>query len=223
MRKTNFEHYAAAVIIRGRQLLLIRELEKDDFPSVGFHFPGGKAKSEEQLMPALKEALAMKYGANVKIVDSIPAIARMVGGKKVVIHGFVCDLLSNFAFPKQHFQSVYADFDRVSSLYVDPLDRKLAEKVIHYYPLYAHKERYRELSEKDKGEAFFYLDSLFYFRSAIPDREISDFSLLIRSDSTIEEIRSAYAWLLDLYGLDVNQYLDVVEYKKAHSKNEKTC
>ena len=218
MRKTSVEHYAAAVIIRGKQLLLIRELGEDDFPSVGFHFPGGRAKNEEQLLPALRGALMKKYGATAKIVDSIPAIARMVNGRKVVIHGFVCDLLSNFVFPKKHFKYVYADFDRVSSLYLDPLDRKLAEKVIHFYPLYAHKDRYHQLSEKDKAEAYFYLDSLFYFRSAIPDREISDFSFLIRSESTIEEIRSAYAWLLDLYGLDLNQYLDVVEYKKAHSK-----
>ena len=223
MRKTNIEHYAAAVTMRGKDLLLIRELGKDDFPSVGFHFPGGKAKSEEQLIPALREALKKKYGATVKIVDSIPPIARMEGGKKIVIHGFICDLLSNFVFPKQHFQWVYADFERISSLYLDPLDRKLAEKVFHYFPLYAHKERYLKLAEKDKGEAYFYLDSLFYFRSLIPDREISDFSFLIRADSTIEQIRSAYAWLLDLYGLDLNQYLDVVEYKKAHSKHEKTC
>ncbi len=218
MRKTNVEHYAAAVIFMGKRLLLIRELGKDDFPNVGFHFPGGRAKNEEQLIPALKEALRTKYGATVKVVDSMPPMAHMKEGRKIILHGFVCDLLSNFAFPKDHFEYVYADFDRIPSLYLDPLDRKLAERVVRFYPLYAHKSRYLKLSEKENGEANFYLDSLFYFRSAIPDREISDFSLLIHSDSTIGQIRSAYAWLLNLYGLDLNQYLDVVDYKKAHSK-----
>ena len=218
MGNISVEHYGAAVVIVGRHILLLRELGKDDFPITGFHFPGGKAKSEENLKASLLESLKKKYSAKVKILEAIPPLARIQGQTKVVIHGFLCEPLSPFAFPKSHFQHVYCGFDEISSLYLDPLDRKLAERVARFYPLYGYKRRLVPLSEKEKGEASFYLDSLFYFRSAIPARDISDFSLLLRCDSTIEQIRSAYYWLLDLYGLDLNQYLDVLDYKKAHNR-----
>lgn len=218
MASITVEHYAAAIVVVGRHILLVRELGKDDFPITGYHFPGGKAKSEDSLKSSLLDALKKKYEAKVKIIESVSPLARIQNGRKVVIHGFICEPLSPFKFPAKHFQSVYSDFDGVSSLYVDPLDRKLAEKVIRFYPIYGYKRRLAPLSEKEKGEANFYLDALFYFRSAIPAKEISDFSLLIRADSTIEQIRAAFAWLLDLYALDLNQYLDVLEYKKAHSK-----
>ncbi len=212
------EHYAAAVVIVGRHFLLVRELGGDDFPINGFCFPGGKAKDEDGLKSALHDSLKKKYGAKVKIIEPITPIAQIKNGKMIVIHGFICEPLAPFKFPAKHFQHVYADFERIPSLYLDPLDRKLAEKVIRFYPLYGYKRRLAPLTEKEKGEAGFYLDSLFYFRSAIPAKEISDFSLLLRADSTIEQIRAAYHWLLNLYGVDLNQYLDVLEYKKAHSK-----
>lgn len=218
MGKIKVEHYAAAVIIVGKRILLIRELGKDDFPITGFHFPGGKAKKEGQLKAALAEALKKKYGAKVKIVDSISPLASIENGRKVVIHGFLCEMLSRFAFPAKHFQSIYSSFDELPSLYLDSLDRKLAEKVALFYPLYAQKRRYLKLSEKEKGEARFYLESLFYYRDLIPAKEISDFSLLLEADCSIKQIRSAYLWILDLYGIDVNQYLDIVEYQARSEK-----
>ncbi len=217
MGKTNVEHYAAAVIIVGKRILLIRELGKDDFPITGFHFPGGKAKNAEQLKTALADSLKKKYGAKVKIVDSISPLASIENGKKVIIHGFICEMLSRFIFPKDHFQSIYSGFDELPSLYLDPLDRKLAEKVVHFYPLYTQKRRYIKLSEKENGEARFYLESLLFYRNLVPAKDILDFSLLIDSDCSIKQIRSAYLWILDLYGIDVNQYLDIVEYK-AHTQ-----
>ena len=212
------EHYASAVILVGKRLLLVRELGKDDFPSSGFHFPGGKARRLENMKEDLQEALLKKYGAKIKIVEEITPLALAQNGRKVVLHGFLCEPLSRFSFPAAHFEHVYADLGRISEIYLDPLDRKLAEKVARFFPLYAYKKRLFPLSQKEKGEASFYLDSLFYFRSALPDKELSDFSLLIRSDSTIEEIRSAFFWLLGLYGLDLNAYLDVLEYRKKHQK-----
>ncbi len=216
MANATVEHYAAAIVIVGRHILLVRELGSDDFPITGYHFPGGRAKSEDDLKGALAESLKKKYEAKVKILEPVSPLARIQGGRKVVIHGFICEPLSPFKFPAKHFQSVYSSFEGISSLYLDPLDKKLAEKVARFYPIYGYKKRLLALSEKEKGEANFYLDALLYFRSAVPAKEISDFSLLIRSDSTIAQIRSAFYWLLDLYGLDLNQYLDVLEYKKAH-------
>jgi ADP-ribose pyrophosphatase YjhB (NUDIX family) len=218
MAKVNVEHYCAAVIIVGKQILLLRELGKDDFPLGGFHFPGGRAKSEGELQNALANALFRKYGAKVKFISAFTPLASREGDKKVVLHGFLCESLSSFAFPSVHFQHIYASFSSLSSIYIDALDRKLAEKVAYFYPIYGYKKRLVKLTDKEKGEASFYLDSLLYFRRAIPNKEISDFSLLLRSDSTIEDIRHAYAWLLDTYGLDVNQYLDVIEFKRKKER-----
>lgn len=217
MAKTKVEHYACAVVIVGKHLLLLRQLGNDDFPLSGYHFPGGKARSEDLLKESLADALWKKYKAKVKILAPISPIAKVKDGVKVVLHGFICEPLTVWRFPKEHFQFIYSDFPTLKDLYLDPLDRILSEKVSLFYPIYGYKKRLVPLSEKEKGEASLYLDSLFYFRSALPGREISDFSLLIRADSAIEQIRAAYAWLLRLYGLDLNEYLDVLEYRKTHS------
>ncbi|HBS02577.1 MAG TPA: hypothetical protein DEA63_01755 [Firmicutes bacterium] len=214
MGKERIEHYSCAVVVQGKHLLLLRELGKDDFPLSGFHFPGGKARSEDRLEEALQSALAEKYGASVKIIAPICPLAKVDGKRKIVLHAFLCEPLSPFHFPRAHFEYVYSDFASLQDLYLDPLDRVLAQKVRLFYPVYGYKRRLVPLSEKQKGEAKLYLDSLFYFRSALPGKEISDFSLLIRADSTIQQIRDAYYWLLNLYGLDLNEYLDVLEYRK---------
>ncbi len=216
MAKTNVEHYACAVIAEGKHMLLLRELGKDDFPLTGYHFPGGKCRGEDSVKDDLGKALARKYGAKVKVVASITPIAHVRGGKKEVLHGFFCEALTPLRYPSDHFQYVYSDFSGLSSLYLDPLDKVLAEKVALYYPIYAYKKRLAALSPKEKDEAKFYLDSLFYFRTAIPAKEISDFSMLIRCDSTISDIRKAYFWLLKLYGLDLNEYLDLLSYRRSH-------
>lgn len=218
MAKVNVEHYCAAVIIVGKQILLLRELGKDDFPLAGFHFPGGRAKNEGELQSALKSALLRKYGAKIKIISAFTPLAARESGRKVVLHGFLCEPLSPLTFPSKHFQHIYASFSSLNAVYIDSLDRKLAEKVAYFYPIYGYKRRLVQLSEKEKGEAGFYLDSLLYFRSSMPAKEISDFSLLLRSDSAIEDIRRAYVWLLDTYGLDVNQYLDVIEFKRKKER-----
>ena len=216
MAKMKIEHYACAIVIVGKHLLLVRQLGKDDFPLSGFHFPGGRAKNEDCLKEALSDSLWKKYKAKVKILAPISPIARVNDGTKVVLHGFLCEPLTVFRFPKDHFQFVYSDFPTLKDLYLDPLDRTLSEKISLFYPIYGYKKRLVALTDKEKAEASLYLDSLFYFRSALPGREISDFSLLIRADSTIEQIRSAYRWLLRLYGLDLTEYLDVLEYRKKH-------
>lgn len=216
MAKNNVENYACAVIVEGKHMLLLRELGKDDFPLTGYYFPGGKCRSQDTVKEDLAKAMAKKYGSRIKIVDSITPIARIREGKKEVLHGFFCEALTPLHYPTAHFEYIYSDFSGISSLYIDPLDKVLAEKVALYYPIYAYKKRLAPLSSKEKEEARFYLDSLFYFRASIPGKEISDFSMLIRCDSTIQEIRKAYLWLLKLYGLDLNEYLDLLSYRRAH-------
>ncbi len=216
MAKNNVENYACAVIVEGKHMLLLRELGKDDFPLTGYHFPGGRCHSQESAKDDLARAIAKKYGARIKIVDSITPMARVSNGKKEVLYGFFCEALTPLHYPRANFEYIYSDFSNLVSLYIDPLDKVLAEKVSLYYPIYAYKKRLAALSPKEKEEARFYLDSLFYFRSSLPAKEISDFSMLIRCDSTIEEIRKAYYWLLKLYGLDLNEYLDLLSYRRNH-------
>lgn len=214
--KKPIESYVAAVIIEGKTVLVCRELCADGFPKSGFHFPGGKTHEGSVHPAVLKALIQKKYKADIRIISTMTPISGYArDGAEVHLYPFLCQLISPLHFPTYRFQYRHLELNDLNSVYLDHFDKILAQKVAFYYPLYTvNKAPVR--SPHDKSEINVYIDSLLYFSKRLPATEVSDFSALARTAITVPDLRRAYAWLLDLYGLDYNEYLDVLDFRKAH-------
>lgn len=222
MGKKKIIHHVAAVCFAGNKAFMVRTIDKDGKPLSGFCFPGGTVSDEKYLFQGLDELVSKRYKCPIRVLSPITPISRVdKDGVKHILHGFICLAEGKFNLPTKHYVYRYIDFESSKNLYLDPLHRILAEKVSLFAPIYNRPKRSVPLSQKEEAEAHFYLKSLFYFKDYVPSREISDFSLLIRADSNIKQIRRAYKWTLELCGCDYRQYLDALAYEEKKGKKAK--
>jgi hypothetical protein len=216
------DRYVAAVFLEGRNVLVCRELASDGFPRSGFHFPGGQVKDDAHLKEDLKAVIAKKYGANLRILSPMtPIQGYSVDGTLTILYPFVCEKLSAFQFPQKQFDYRYLLLSDIADLYLDHLDKVLAEKVALYYPLLMNTLLPYDRSAHDQQELGVYLDSLIYFKGRLPASEISDYSALARTQIDMAGLRAAYKWLLNRYDLDYNEYLDLLDFRRSHGRGSR--
>jgi hypothetical protein len=214
--------YVAAVFLEGRTVLVCRELASDGYPLSGFHFPGGRVKDDAALKDDLKAILGKKYNATIRILSPMtPIQGYSIDGTKTILYPFICEKLSAFSFPTKQFDYRYLLLDDIPDLYLDHLDKILAEKVALYYPLLINTILPYDRSAHDQQELGVYLDSLIYFKGRLPASEISDFSALARTQIDMPGLRAAYKWLLDRYDLDYNEYLDLLDFRRSHGRGSR--
>lgn len=212
-------HAAAAVFLEGRSILLCRELGNDGFPKSGFHFPGGFLPDLDHQKSDLKELISKKYQAEIRILSPMSPIVGYQNDRTVLtLHPFICEKLSPFVFPTKNFDYRFLILSDLDTLYLDHLDRLLAEKIALYYPLLINALLPYARSPHEQSELRVYLDSLVYFKDRMPASEISDFSALCQCQIDIADLRKAYKWLLNRYDLDYNEYLDLLDFRAAKQR-----
>jgi len=217
-RKTHC--FVSAVFLEGGKVLVCRELSSDDYPKSGFHFPGGKVHPDADMKAVIKELMRQKYGSDIAVLSALtPVVGFSIDGDRTVLYPFLCEKVTAFLFPHKQFDYRYLPLSDIASIYLDHLDKILAEKIAFYYPLYTATKLSVERTPREKSEIGLYVDSLLYFEGRLPPAEIKDFSILTRSDIAVADLRKAYKWLLARYDLDYNEYLDLLDYRKNHRGN----
>lgn len=214
MSSIKTKHSVAALLESGKHVLLVRETsfaQPFRLPGIDYH---GNGSGKRELLSMLRK----RYEAEVSIRGDIAPISLVNGKQKEVLHVYLARPVTQFSFPKANFEFVYADFRDLPSLYLAPLDKAVLRKYASFYPLYEGSKRTLPLSLRDEAEAREYCRALSYFAKRINASDVRDFEKLLSTDIGIDGIRRAFRCLLDLYGLDLNEYLNAMEYRKAHSR-----
>lgn len=209
--------FVCGVFLYGNHLLLLREIGANGLPKSGFHLPGGEILNGEQPDAHLLNCLKVKYRADVEIVKELTPLVVSLPGQDVVLYPFYCKDLNHFYYPK-NMEHKYIAFKELDDVYVDPIDKFLAQKV-GYYAQYIRGIKAKAGTGLSRQELNYMNGCLKYFSKRLPRAEIIDFKGLLKCEITKKEAIDAFKWLLRTYGLDFAEYLDLLIYlQKAERK-----
>ena len=188
-------------------LLAYRLLDRDGMPKSGFRF----LRSSSPKFSRLSSEIADSHRGSIRLVHD-EGFFPLPGGAK--IHGFLVLENSALAFPKRSEVRFVRESD-LQSLFLDPLDRAIAERFFalsHFYLGYLGDPR---SPEEDRAAAFL-LSSLRYFErlGRLDPGETKIFEDMMKHGASLPALRKAHAHLLSFYHLDVNEFVDLCRLKR---------
>lgn len=202
----NVKKFVCGIFFYGEHILLCRELKASGLPKCGFHLPGGELPRGKQPYKFLLDCINIKYKGHIEILKELSPVTVVRGNETIVLYPFYCKDLNKFEYPK-HIEHKYFRFNEVQDIYVDPCDKFVIYKAIHYQKLVRGLKKTvgHGLS---KQEYNYMMAALRYYSKRLPKSEIIDFKGLLKCDVTKKEAEAAFKWLLNAYGLDYGEFLD---------------
>ena len=221
MGNRNVIDYVGALVVEGDSFLLVRSLSSDDIPLSGFHLPGGKYFQEDSLEKDIKILLGSKYQCEVTLISSLsPIEGEDKDGNPIRLFPCLIKELSPLRFPGKHFEYRYLSVKDLDNVYVDPIDKIAAKKLMAFLPLLYGTVRKTPLTPKEIDKVNVMLHALEYFKARMDLSSAKEFRALLDCEASYESIVIAFKAILEQYHLDINEYIDIMSYKDAKIRRE---
>lgn len=218
MSRISQADYVCAVIHVNGLYLILRERRPAERPTQGYFFPGGKWNEKYPADEYLKAQIYKKYGLEVNVETFMGGATIFNGHAVTTLNAYYCALKNKPKLDKKIIDYRWVKAEEILGFYLEPEDRLIAERLYHFHKVYDAEIRLNARNQKETNEAWFYFDSLVYFGPRVAMKDVKDFNELVRTDATIEAIRSAYKWVLVQNHLDYNEYLDYRSYREKAAK-----
>lgn len=207
--------FLAAAIAIDDKYLLIRNRDPEIFEKYGCYFPGCQNNSSYDKKAYLKEQIKLKYGMYINVDDFVgDVITKDHNGRHACLYLYKCSFARSPSFENMTAKAGLISIKDFDKIHFDEADGIIAKKLQLFDKVYSKRfvpflSRSPEETKKIKVLA----GCLNYFKEYVANQDMLDFSSLLKTNATYEEIHKAFNWICSRANIDINEYIKNIERK----------
>ncbi len=204
--------YLSGLIVEGDKYLVLRSSSRRGFAKEGYYFPGCKGSKVVANAKQLKDQLYLKYRLKVYVDRKIGDVMIKTGVQTYgALELYLCFLNGKSSMSTLGVIPTLFTKEEMQKLPFSKADAYLVKRIAVFDKVYRGLKRVTPLSEREEKQCLLLYKSLLDHKKRIFTNDIQDFALLITSETTLDEIITAYIFIAKRAKISFKRYLRVVK------------
>ncbi|MCQ2793447.1 MAG: hypothetical protein MJ221_03430 [Bacilli bacterium] len=215
MDKYNGKYLAAAIIVKGKYVIL-RSAFKEDYEQYGCYFPGCKKLKSVSDAKQLTKQLYLKYKLRVVVVGDFlgDVFIKLKKEKTATLYLYKCLLRNDSGLDSDDVIAKLYSPSELSKLKFDVADGYLAQRIMHFHRVYECERKTKTLPLSSQRKILLFYNCLLHYSKKVATQDLIDFAKLQSTNASFNEIRDAFLWIINRSKVSFEKYIKYVNRRK---------